>query len=287
MFRIIGPNKAKDLCDSHLRPTRRDLLRVGGAGMLGLSLGSLLKLQSVQAAGTATPTAIAGGGPGWGKAKSIIMVYMQGGPSHLDLWDPKPDAPENIRSTFKNIGTKIPGVSFTEILPKLAQINDRFTMIRSMSYTPNGLFNHTAAIYQMMTGYTTDKVSPSGQLEPPNGQDFPNFGSQIVRLQPPTEPMLPFVMLPRPLQESNVVGKGGSAGFLGKAYDPYNLFPEGDDLDMNKMDRVRTDDLKIRDELTASRMERRATLRDTIAKGMPELEDAVAKHDLDTYYSKA
>ena len=224
MFRIIGP-KAKDLCDAHLRPSRRDLLRVGGAGMLGLSLGSLLKLQSVQAAGTATPVAAAGGGPGWGKAKSVIMVYLQGGPSHLDLWDPKPDAAENIRSIFKNIGTKIPGVSFTEILPKLAQMNDKFTMIRSMSYTPNGLFNHTAAIYQMMTGYTTDKVSPSGQLEPPNGQDFPNFGSHIVRLKPPTEPMLPFVMLPRPLQESNVVGKGGTAGFLGKGFDPYTLYP--------------------------------------------------------------
>ena len=161
MFRIIGPN-AKDLCDAHLRPSRRDLLRVGGAGMLGLSLGTMLKLQAAQAAGTSTPTATAaaGGGPGWGKAKSVIMVYLQGGPSHLDLWDPKPDAPENIRSSFKNIGTKIPGVHFTEILPKLAQMNDRFTMIRSMSYTPNGLFNHTAAIYQMMTGYTTDKVSP-------------------------------------------------------------------------------------------------------------------------------
>src|SRR6188472_1723992 len=206
MFRIVGPNAAKDLCDAHLRPSRRDLLRVGGAGMLGLSLGSLLKLQSVQAAGAATPTSAAGGGPGWGKAKSIIMVYLQGGPSHLDLWDPKPDAAENIRSTFKNIGTKIPGVNFTEILPKLAQINDRFTMIRSMSYTPNGLFNHTAAIYQMMTGYTTDKVSASGQLEPPDPKDFPNYGSNIVRLKPPEAPMLPFVMLPRPLQESNVVG---------------------------------------------------------------------------------
>ncbi len=112
MFRIIGP-RAKDLCDSHLRPTRRDILRVGSAGMLGLSLSSLLKLQSVQAAGEAASAAAVGGGPGWGKAKSIIMVYLQGGPSHLDLWDPKPDAAENIRSSFKNIGTKLPGVHFT------------------------------------------------------------------------------------------------------------------------------------------------------------------------------
>jgi uncharacterized protein (DUF1501 family) len=286
MFRIVGPN-AKDLCDAHLRPSRRDLLRVGGAGMLGLSLSTMLKLQAAQAAGTATPVAAAGGGPGWGKAKSIIMVYLQGGPSHLDLWDPKPDAPEKIRSSFKNIGTKIPGVSFTEILPKLAQMNDRFTMIRSMSYTPNGLFNHTAAIYQMMTGYTTDKVSPSGQLEPPNAQDFPNFGSQIVRLKPPTEPMLPFVMLPRPLQESNVVGKGGSAGFLGKAFDPYTLFPDGDDLDMTKMDHVKVDDLKMRPDVFAVRLERRAKLRDLINAQMPAVEKAVEKENLDEYYQRA
>ena len=287
MFRIVGP-AAKDLCDAHLRPTRRDLLRVGGAGMLGLSLGSLLKLQAVQAAGTTAPAAVAaGGGPGWGKAKSIIMVYLQGGPSHLDLWDPKPDAPENIRSMFKNIGTKLPGVSYTEILPKLAQMNDRFTMIRSMSYTPNGLFNHTAAIYQMMTGYTTDKVSPSGQLEPPNAQDFPNFGSQIVRLRPPTEPMLPFVMLPRPLQESNVVGKGGSAGFLGKAFDPYTLYPDGDDMDMTKMNRVKVDDLKMRPDVFAVRLERRAKLRDLINDQMPAVEKAVEKENLDEYYQRA
>jgi hypothetical protein len=139
----------------------------------------------------------------------------------------------------------------------------------------------------MMTGYTTDKVSPSGQLEPPNAQDFPNFGSQIVRLMPPTEPMLPFVMLPRPLQESNVVGKGGSAGFLGKAYDPYTLFPDGDDMDMNKMDRIKVDDLKMRPDVFAVRLERRAKLRDLINAQMPAVEKAVEKENLDDYYKRA
>src|SRR4029453_18597194 len=201
----------------------------------------------------------------------VVMVYLQGGPSHLDLWDPKENVPDKVRSAFKNIPTKIPGTQFTEILPKLAQVNDKFTMIRSMGYTPNGLFNHTAAIYQMMTGYTTDRVSPSGQLEPPSPKDFPNFGSNLVRLKPPEVPMLPFVMLPRPLQESNVVGKGGSAGFLGKAYDPYTLFPDGDDLDMAKIDRIRTDDLQLRPEVFGSRLERRAKLRDQINAGMPEI----------------
>ena len=267
--------KAKDLCDSHLGASRRTFLRVGGAGMLGLSLPSLMRLQAADGAESLT-----GGGPGWGKAKSIILVYLQGGPSHLDLWDPKENVPDNVKSVFSAIDTKIPGIKFTENLPKLSQINDRFTMIRSMSYTPNGWFNHTAAIYQMMTGYTTDKVSPSGQLEPPSPKDFPNFGSNIVNMRPVDEPMLPFVMLPRPLQESNVVGKGGSAGFLGKAFDPYTLYPDGDDLDMNKMDRIKIDDLRLRPEVFSVRLQRRAKLRELLNKQMPDINKAVESFEL-------
>src|SRR4051812_16265571 len=135
---IIVPGRpGKDLCDSHLGMTRRDILRVGGSSLMGLSLGSLFQLQAASAATTTAPKI---GGAGWGKAKSIIMVYLQGGPSHLDLWDPKDNVPDNVRSEFKPIDTKVPGVRFTEILPKLAQITDKFTLIRSMSYTPNGLF---------------------------------------------------------------------------------------------------------------------------------------------------
>src|SRR5205814_1710869 len=281
MIKITG-GTCSDLCDPHLTMTRRDLLRVGGAGLLGLSLGSLLKLQAM-----AGETAKTGGGPGWGKAKNVVMIYLQGGPSHLDLWDPKENMPDNMRSPFKPIPTKIPGVNFTEVLPELAKVNDKFTMIRSMSYTPNGLFNHTAAIYQIMTGHTTAKVSPSGQLEPPDPKDFPNFGSQLVRLRPLTEPMLPFVMLPRPLQESNVVGKGGTAGFLGKSFDPYTLYPEGDDMDMGKIDKVRVDDLKLRPEVFAFRLQRRTKLREAIDATMPEIDKAVADYRLNDYYSRA
>src|SRR5207247_566013 len=190
--------------------TRSELLLIGGSAVIGFSLANLLGLQK------ATAKNGVAGGPDFGKAKSVILIYLQGGPSHLDLWDPKDNVPDNVRSVFKAIDTKLPGVKFTEILPKLAQVNDKMTMIRSMSYTPVGLFNHTAAIYQMLTGYTTDKVSPSGQLEPPTPKDFPNVGCNIARLKPPEGPMLPFVMMPRPLQESNVVGKGGTAGFLGR-----------------------------------------------------------------------
>jgi hypothetical protein len=280
MIRIPG-QPGRDLCDKHLKVSRRDMLRVGGSGLLGLTLGSML---SLKARAEEKPVSR---GSGWGKAKSVILVYLQGGPSHIDLWDPKENVPDKIRSEFKPIPTKIPGVNFTEILPKLAQVNDKMTMIRSMSYTPNGLFNHTAAIYQMMTGYTTDKVSPSGQLEPPNAKDYPNFGSQIIHMKPQTEPMLPFVTLPRPLQESNVVGKGGTAGFLGKGYDPYTLFPEGDDMDMQKMNRIKIDDLKLRPDVFAHRLERRARLRSEMEAAMPEIDKAVAQYHLGEYYDRA
>lgn len=271
----------KDLCDRHLGVTRRDILRVGGSAMLGMSLGGLLQAQAK------ANNAQISGGPGWGKAKSVIMVYLQGGPSHLDLWDPKEGVPDNVKSVFKTEKTKVPGMEVTELLPKIGQVTDKLTMIRSMSYTPVGLFNHTAAIYQIHTGYTADKVSPSGQLEPPSPKDFPTFGSNIVRLKPPEVPMLPFVMMPRPLQESNVVNKAGTAGFLGRAYDPYYLFPPGDDMDMEKMERIRIDDLTLRQEVSEGRLGRRARLRDLINDGMPEIDKAVAKYDLDKYYDSA
>jgi hypothetical protein len=276
---VIPGQIGRDTCDG---VSRRELIRVGGASALGLSLSSILQAEESRAKGARTE-----GGPGFGKAKSVILVYLQGGPSHLDLWDPKADVPDNVRSVFKPIDTKLAGVQFTELLPNLAQVNDKFTMIRSMSYSPNGLFNHTAAMYQMMTGYTTDKVSASGQLEPPSPADYPNFGSNIARLKPPEVPMLPFVVLPRPLQESNIIGKGGNAGFLGRAYDPYTLYPSGDDMDMAKMDRITIDDLKLRPEITAPRLERRAKLRDTINAGMPTLDKAVSRTAINEYYGKA
>jgi hypothetical protein len=139
----------------------------------------------------------------------------------------------------------------------------------------------------MMTGYTTDKVSPSGQLEPPSPKDFPNFGSNIVRLRPSNEPMLPFVMLPRPLQESGVVGKGGTAGFIGKAYDPYTLYPPGGDMDMQKMAKIRVDDLEMRPDMFGVRLKRRAKLRNSINEAMPVIDKAVEHYNLNTHYDRA
>ncbi len=272
---ISIPGRYGATCDGF---SRREFLRLGGAGLVGLSLADVLRLQAQQSP-LAGPAA---GLPknGWGRAKSVIILYLQGGPSHIDIWDPKPDAPSNIRGDFKPISTKVAGIQLSEVMPKLAQQIDKATLIRSMSYTPVGLFNHTAAIYQIMTGYTPDRVSPSGQLEPPAPNDFPHLGSQIARLRPPEVPMLPFVMLPRPLQESNVIGKGGTAGFLGAAYDPYYFYQD-------PAKEINLADLTLRPEVSRERLERRGKLLQRVNDAMPDMEKAVEKYALDSYYHKA
>ena len=279
---VIPGRYGKDTCDGF---SRRAVLRVGSSALAGLSLSTLL--ENSARGNEVSDEEARYGGKGFGAAKSVILLYLQGGPSHLDLWDPKTGVPDNVKSVFNPIDTTIPGVQFTELMPKLAQQIHRATLIRSLSYTPIGLFNHTAAIYQMLTGYTADNVSPSGQLEPPSPKDFPNFGSNIVKLKPLQKPMLPFVMMPRPLQESNVIGKAGTAGFLGRAYDPYYLYPPGDDMDMAKMDRIKVDDLTLRADVPLDRLQRRASLRDTVNAGMKTLDRAVDQYALNEYYGKA
>jgi len=270
---ISIPGLSGSTCDGF---SRREFLRVGGAGILGVSLADVLRLQ---ASASSAPDS-AKGKSGWGRAKSVILVFLQGGPSHIDIWDPKPDAPSNVRGEFKPIKSIVPGISLSEVMPLLARQMDKATLIRSMSYTPAGLFNHTAAIYQMMTGYTPDRVSPSGQLEPPAPNDFPHAGCQIARLKPPEVPMLPFVLLPRPLQESNVIGKGGTAGFLGAAYDPYYFYQD-------PAKEIKLDDLTLRKGVSKERLERRATLLKSVEDQMPDMEKAVEKYALDSYYRKA
>jgi hypothetical protein len=244
--------------------------------MLGLSLPQILALEA-RASGIVDPSKPRNG---FGRAKSVILMFLQGGPSHIDIWDPKPEAPSNIRGEFKPIKTKVPGIWLSETMPKLAQQMDKATLIRSVSYTPVGLFNHTAAIYQMLTGETPDKVAPSGQLDPPTPADHPNVASHVSKLKPLEQPMLSAVQLPRPLQESNIIGKGGTAGFLGRAYDPYYLFQDPND-------QIKFDELELRKEIPAPRLQRRADLLKTINESMPELEQAANDYALNEYYAKA
>jgi hypothetical protein len=124
---VIPGQAGRATCDGM---SRRELLRVGGSALLGVSLANIFALQKAQAKKQAA------GGPGFGKAKSVILLYLQGGPSHLDLWAPTDHVPANVKSVFKAIDTKVTGCKFTELLPKFAKVNYKVTHIRSMSYTP-------------------------------------------------------------------------------------------------------------------------------------------------------
>src|SRR4051812_1678896 len=128
---VIPGFAGKDTCDG---TTRRDFMRVGGSAVFGLSLADLFRGQA--RAETTAAIKTEHGGPGFGMAKNVILIYLQGGPSHLDLWDPKDGVPEKNKSVFKAISTKTTGLQFTENLPRLATVTDKLTMIRAMSYTP-------------------------------------------------------------------------------------------------------------------------------------------------------
>jgi hypothetical protein len=269
---LVIPGRSGHTCDG---PTRRELLRAGSLGIAGLNLAQFFAWQK-----TAHANPKLEGSRGFGSAKSVLFIFLQGGPSHIDIWDPKPDAPANIRGDFKPIKTKIPGTHISETMPMMADALDKCTLIRSMSYTPNGLFNHTAAIYQMLTGYPPDRVSPSGQLEPPSPADFPTAGSHVSKMKPPTEPVLPFVELPRPLQESGIIGKGGAAGFLGKAYDPYRLYQD-------PAKQIQLDDLALRKDVPPDRLKDRFELLKGINGSMKDLEKALDDQAIDEYYGKA
>jgi hypothetical protein len=132
----------------------------------------------------------------------------------------------------------------------------------------------------MVTGSTPDEVSPSGQLDPPSPKDHPNIASHVSNFRPSDVPMLSAVQLPRPMQESGIIGKGGNAGFLGRAYDPYFLFQDPNEP-------IKLDDLSLRAEVPPARMERRAGLLETINEGMPELEKVAESYALNEYYEQA
>ena len=127
---------------------------VGSLALAGLSLPDLLR---TQARAQTTDSR----GNGFGRAQSVILLYLQGSPSHIDIWDPKPDALSEIRGEFQPIATRAPGMHVGEVLPLLAQHADKFSLIRSLGVKPRGLANHGASIYMLMTGYDPSNFSPT------------------------------------------------------------------------------------------------------------------------------
>src|SRR5437016_10330680 len=138
---------------------RRELLQVGYSGLLGIGLPSLLAGRAVAAQPSPSGTAR--------KQKSVILIFLTGAPSHLDMFDLKPDAPSEVRGEFKPIGTKVPGVHICEHLPALAARTDKYTLVRSLSHREN---NHLVATHQVLTGHpqpgaVIDKVASHNDMQ--------------------------------------------------------------------------------------------------------------------------
>ena len=149
------------------RLSRRHMIQAGAASCLGLNLTQLLKADE-----TRTRAAT---------ADACIIVFLNGGPSHLDMWDPKPDAPAEVRGEFKPIPTSVPGVFFGEHLPRLARHMHRGTVIRSAHHGVNNA--HAGAVYCGLTGH--DRGEIGGGARP---DDYPAIGSVVGMLRPPTQP---------------------------------------------------------------------------------------------------
>ncbi len=215
MFSVFG--RRGRLCDS---VSRRELLTVGGLSLLGLGLPELLSRRAL-AKERGTQAAA-----GFGRADSVILVYLQGSPSHIDLWDPKPNAPAEIRGEFKPIATKTPGLFVGEVLPMLAAQADCYSLVRSIGVNPKGLRNHGAAIYMLMTGHDPLNFSPTGLAVASSREDLPSLGAVIARYRSAQVGNFGNVAVGAPVKEGRVIGVGQSAGLLGGAYDPYTMYDD-------------------------------------------------------------
>lgn len=224
-------------------PSRRDLLRIGVLSAWGLGLSDVLRLRAVaeeaRAYGQGEKLPV--------RAKSCILIWMAGGPSHIDTWDPKPDAPADVKGEFAPIDTSVPGAKVSEVFPKLAGILSKATLIRSMT-SPEA--DHDRAAHHLLTGYR-----PSPALV------YPSFGSVVARARGFSDSTLPsYVAVPdAPLFSSS--------GYLTPAYDPFTV---GGDPNQAGF-RVR--DLTPPDRLTLDRLRRRRGMVKTLdqfARDVPE-----------------
>lgn len=192
------------MADLAIRSTalsRRGLLQAGSLGLLGLSLPQLLSAEDAARSRKV--------------AKSCILIFLEGGPSHVDLWDMKPDAPADVRGEFRPIQTRTPGVTVCEHLPQLAKEWHRFAQIRSVHHK---IVDHNAGAYYMLTGRSPLKGSEL--ITRDAADNFPPFGATLAALRPTTKQLPPFVHLPDIMSNNGQDLPGERAGFLGAAFDP-------------------------------------------------------------------
>jgi hypothetical protein len=244
--------------------SRRALLRIGGLGALGLNLPGLLRAEA------ALPARRSGS-----PIRSCILVFYYGGPSHLDTWDMKPNAPREIRGEFRSIATNVPGRRVSEHLPQCARVMDRLAVIRGMHHP---MTNHNAAAFATLSGRNPSKGDQ--ELLGNDRNDPPCLGSTLSARLPQRLGLPSFVALPHVMR--NVVTlPGQGAGFLGSAHDPLQVSGDPSDVDF------RVGELDLPGGVSLDRLEHRATL-------LHLLDDQAARADwlsaagaMDVYSEKA
>lgn len=183
-------------------PSRRDWLRFGVLGALA-------------------PHAFAkppsGSNAGFGRAKSVVVIFTSGGQSQLDTWDPKPNAPEEIRGVFRTIQTRTPGLRVCEHMPRMAALSDRYCVLKSMTHDD---LDHGSACYLSLTGQFHARKSSN---PPPRPTDFPALGAVLKRMRPAKHFPHTAVHVNGPLLAPKEVSPGQYGGFLGRAYEPAEL----------------------------------------------------------------
>lgn len=199
--------RAARLCEGL---SRREWLRVGGLSTVGLMLPELL------AADARAAELPASGGGSFGKAKSCIVCFLFGAPAHQDIWDLKPDAPDDVRGTFGPISSSVPGTLLGEHIPRIAKLAHRFALVRSVTH-PDA--THTVAMHYMLTGQRHRRPATNPTNLP---DDFPCYGAALNRFRPSRTPLPSGITLNGPGNEipSGHIFPGFFAGFLGHGYDP-------------------------------------------------------------------
>lgn len=252
MFRVDADRSVR-FCDGL---TRRDFLHAGSLAALGLTLPAF---QSLEAAGAVDKT----------RDVNCILLFLVGGPSQLDTWDMKPDAPAEIRGPFAPIPTKIPGLVVSEVFPRLAKIMDKVSLVRSV-------YHNATAVHD--TGH---QMMQTGRLFT-GGIEHPHYGCVVSKLKGPRGDVPSHVLIPRPI--GNTGGNlphGQSAGYLGKSYDPFVLNADPNDP------HFKVPDLLPPDYIDTVRERRRRELRAAIDHSVKAFETSADARLMDEHFKQA
>ncbi len=256
MIRLDAP-KAVRFCDGL---TRRDFLHAGAIAPLGLTLAGYLRAQEEASKAT---------GKRNDNDVNCIMLFLVGGPSQIDTFDPKPKAPAEVRGPFSPIPTKASGIQISEIFPKAAQHADKFSLIRSVHHT-------AAAVHD--TGH---QMMQTGRLFQ-GGIEYPHIGSVLSFLKGQRGEVPAYVLVPKPIgRTGGNLPHGHTAGFLGKPYDPFIL-----NADPNAPN-FKVPDLLPPEQISSVRAERRQRLRDAVDGAAADFEKNAQAKQLDDSFNLA